>query len=151
MSALPESKPFTERVVSLLAGFVRSSCFVCRGIASSVLVSLLYGLSRLLGRSLIVPKPTRRGFVTGRRRGPITDQSVCSADDYETTIPDDQVELVEVPVEGTGEWIETGERDEEFGLEITEWTGDWQIINVGGCVECQHQQEALLAKLDAMG
>jgi len=56
-----------------------------------------------------------------------------------------------VPVEGTGEWIETGEHDEEFGLEITDWTGDWQIINVGDCAECQHQQEALLAKLDAMG
>ena len=89
-----------------------------------MLVSLLHGLSRLLGRSSIVPKPTQRGFVTGRRRGRITDQSVCSADDYETTIPDDRVELVEVPLEGTDEWIETGEHDEEFGLEITDWTGD---------------------------
>ena len=46
--------------------------------------------------------------------------------------------------------VETGEHDEEFGLEITEWTGDWQIINVGDCAECQHQQEALLADFDSM-
>ena len=80
----------------------------------------------------------------------MTEQPICSADDCETTIPDDRVELAEVPVEGTGEWVGTGERDEEFGLEITEWTGDWQPINVGDCVECQHQQEALLAELNAM-
>ena len=59
-------------------------------------------------------------------------------------------ELVEVPIEGTGEWIETGEHDEEFGLEITEWAGDWQTINIGDCAECQHQQEALLAEFDPM-
>ena len=54
----------------------------------------------------------------------MTDQPICSADDYETIIPDDRVKLVEVPVEDIDEWIETGEHDEEFGLEITEWTGD---------------------------
>ena len=58
-------------------------------------------------------------------RDPMIEQPVCSADDCDAIIPDDLVELVEVPVEGTGEWIDTGERDEEFGLEITEWTGDW--------------------------
>ena len=78
----------------------------------------------------------------------MTEQPVCSADDCETIIPDDRVELVEVPVEGTGEWIETGEHDEEFGLEITDWTDDWQTINVGDCVEYQHQQEAFLAEFD---
>ena len=50
----------------------------------------------------------------------MTEQPVCSADDCETIVPDDRVELVEVPVESTGEWIETGEHDEEFGLEITD-------------------------------
>ena len=76
----------------------------------------------------------------------MTEQPVCSADDCETIIPDDRVELVE----GTGEWIETGEHDEESGLEITDWTGDWQTINVGDCAECQHQQEAFLAEFDPM-
>ena len=80
----------------------------------------------------------------------MTDQPICSADDYETIIPDDRVKLVEVPVEDPSEWIETGEHDEEFGLEITDWAGDWQPINVGDCAECQHRREALLAKLDAM-
>ena len=50
----------------------------------------------------------------------MTEQPVCGADDCENSIAEDRVELVEVPVEGTGEWIETGERDEEFGLEITD-------------------------------
>ena len=80
----------------------------------------------------------------------MTEQPVCSADDCETIIPDDRVELVEVPVGGTDEWVETDERDEEFGLETTDWTGDWQPINVGDCVECQHQQEAFLADFDSM-
>ena len=40
----------------------------------------------------------------------MTEQPVCSADNCETILPDDRVELVEAPIEGTGEWIETGER-----------------------------------------
>ena len=55
-----------------------------------------------------------------------------------------------MPLEGTDEWVGTGERDEEFGLEITDWTGDWQSINVGDCVECHEREQALLAELDAM-
>ena len=80
----------------------------------------------------------------------MTDQPICSADDYETIIPDDRVKPVEVPVGDPSEWIETGEHDEEFGLEITEWTGDRRTINVGDCAECQHQQEALLADFDSV-
>ena len=83
----------------------------------------------------------------------MVDQLVCGADDCENSIADDRVELVELPVDGTGEWVGTGERDEEFGLEITEWTGDWQPINVGDCVECQHQpeNEPIVAVLTRVG
>jgi Tfp pilus assembly protein PilP len=57
-------------------------------------------------------------------------QPVCSADDCENSIADDRIELVEVPVDGTGEW---------------------RTVNVADCVECHEQQQALLAEFDAMG
>jgi len=81
----------------------------------------------------------------------MVDQLVCGADDCENSIAEDRVELVELPVDGTGEWIDTGERDEELGLEVTEWTGEWETVNVADCVECHEREQELLAELDAMG
>lgn len=81
----------------------------------------------------------------------MVEQPVCGADDCENSIAEDRVELAEVPIGGTGEWVGTGERDEEFDLEVTEWTGEWATVNVADCAECHKREQALLDELDAMG
>ncbi len=41
-----------------------------------------------------------------------------------------------------------GEVDDEFGLEITEWTGEWKTVHYGLYAECQEQDQRLIEELE---
>lgn len=78
----------------------------------------------------------------------MADHPTCAADGCDTVLERDQIEVFDVPVESTDEWVDTGESD-EYG-EIREWTGDWQTIEYGVCEACQERDQQLLEELEQL-
>lgn len=76
----------------------------------------------------------------------MTKRPTCVEDECDNTVESDQVELIDVPVEDTGEWVETGETTDDYG-EITEWTGEWQTIQYGICAACREREQQLFEEL----
>jgi len=79
----------------------------------------------------------------------MTGQPLCAEDDCHNPVEDNRIEWIEVPVEGIGQWIETGETDEEYGLELTEWTGEWETVHAGICAECHEREQRLFEELSS--
>jgi len=80
----------------------------------------------------------------------MADRTICVEDECDNIVAKDQLEQVEAPVEETGEWIETGEIDDELGLEVTEWTGEWKTIHYGVCADCRERDQRLLEELERL-
>jgi len=80
----------------------------------------------------------------------MADRTICVEDECDNVVESDRVEQIEAPVEETGEWVETGEVDNKFGLEVTEWTGEWETVNYGLCVECEERDQRLIKDLEQL-
>lgn len=80
----------------------------------------------------------------------MSNQWTCVEDECSNVVADERVRLKKLPVEGTGRWVTTGEEDDELGLEITEWTGERELVNVAICAECYEREQALIAQLETM-
>lgn len=68
----------------------------------------------------------------------------CGEDECSNIVVDERVKLEELPIEGTGEY------DDEFGLEITEWTSERESITVAICAACYERERELIVQLEAL-
>lgn len=78
----------------------------------------------------------------------MTDRTICVEEECDNIVENDRVERIEAPVEGTGEWVETGEVD-EYGP-ITEWTGEWETVHYGVCADCREREQRLIEELEQL-